>query len=70
MDGNCLETVEIMYYALLGVTWMIENRGCHMRTVLEQHGTEGQVESYEAMVCVLCWLRNEIADVLLPGLRA
>lgn len=70
MDGTCCEKVEIMYYALLGVTGIIENKGFQMRNVLAQHGTPAQIECYEAMVCVLCWLRNEIGEELLPALRA
>ena len=65
MEKYCFNTVTAMRVMLYGVTLMTEEVGSDMRKVLRDHGTEGQIDTYEAMVCVLYWLLEQVETSLL-----
>ena len=66
MEKYCFTTVTAMRVMLYGVTLMTEHVGSEMRNVLRKHGTKDQVDMYEAMVCTLYWLLEQIETRLLP----
>ena len=65
MEKYCFNTVTAMRVMLCGVTLMTEEVGSEMRNVLREHGTKSQVDTYEAMVCVLYWLLEQVETSLL-----